>query len=69
MTIITYTKEQILAELTYSQLMEVEKIMRKYPKKVQPSELLIILKTILLESEVKEIEKNLKKKISGLTIL
>lgn len=62
MTIITYTKEQILAELTYSQLMEVEKIMRKYPKEVQSSELLIILKTILLESEVKEIEKNLKRK-------
>lgn len=62
MTIITYTKEQILAELTYNQLIEVEKVMRKYPKEVQPSELLIILKTILLESEVKPIEKKLKNK-------
>ncbi|MDN4075271.1 hypothetical protein [Fictibacillus terranigra] len=57
-----YTKDQILAELTYDQLIEVEKIMRKYPKEVQPNELMIILKTILLESEVKAIEKKLKSK-------
>lgn len=62
MTTITYSQKQILAELTYNQLIEVEKIMSKYPKKVQPRELLIILKTILLESEVKAIEKNLKRK-------